>query len=79
MNKQNNPEKNKTQTIKKLKVLHWNCNAITNKYELLKLFIINNNIDIISLNEIKCKTVQANLILITTTQYINVKVVEWHF
>ena len=36
------------------KILHWNCNSITNKLDEFKSFLSQNKPDIVSLNEIKC-------------------------
>jgi hypothetical protein len=49
--KQNSSKKNHTQN---LKVLHWNCNSIKNKFKYLEQYLHENKIDIVSINELKC-------------------------
>ena len=43
-------------------IVHWNCNSIKNKIELLKFFLSNNKPDVVFLNEIKCNKVTCNLL-----------------
>ncbi len=45
---------------KLFRILHWNCNSIKKKNRFLESFLAKNDIDIISLNEIKCNLNRAN-------------------
>jgi hypothetical protein len=63
----NNPTVNLTnptfqhKPIKKsIKLIHWNCNHISNKIAFITNLIDKYNPDIISLNEIKCNKITAN-------------------
>ncbi len=50
--------KNKNSSMnnaKSLKIMHWNCNSIKNKFKFLEQYLFDNDIDIISLNELKCE------------------------
>ncbi|RNA21231.1 RNA-directed DNA polymerase from mobile element jockey-like, partial [Brachionus plicatilis] len=46
-----------------LKIVHWNCNSLSNKKELLELLIIKHQPDIVMLNEIKLDKQKANSLL----------------
>ena len=48
---------------KKTKIVHWNCNSVSNKIEEFKMFCEKYKPDIISLNETKITDEKANYIL----------------
>jgi hypothetical protein len=50
----------KVKQIKQLKIMHYNCNSIIRKVDLLDALIKKVKPDIISLNEIKCSEAEAN-------------------
>jgi exonuclease III len=49
-----------TNKTKNIKIVHWNCNSINNKFEELKIFLYKQNPDIIMLNETKINDFTAN-------------------
>ena len=51
---------NKTKNIK---IVHWNCNSIINKFEELKIFLLKYEPHIIMLNETKVNDSTANNLL----------------
>jgi exonuclease III len=58
-----NSESNKNYNSRNLKIVHWNCNSIKNKIELLGEYLLKYKPHIISLNEIKLSTYEANHLL----------------
>jgi exonuclease III len=46
--------------MSKLKIIHWNCNSINNKFEEFKYFLTKHSPDIMTLNETKINNFKAN-------------------
>lgn len=55
--------------IKKLKIIHWNCNSIVNKLEEFKYFLEKYKPDIITLNETKINDFNANINFIQISEF----------
>ena len=43
-----------------MKIIHWNCNSINNKFEEFKFFLTKHSPDVITLNETKINNFTAN-------------------
>jgi exonuclease III len=57
------PNSKKTRSVDSLKIVHWNCNSIKNKKELLGKYLYRYEPHVVSLNEIKLDIYEANLLL----------------
>ena len=63
-----------THTNSTLKIFHWNCNGLASKIKQLEQYLHTNKPDIISLNELKCNDLTANLLLQNTNYNYTFKV-----